>query len=42
MHKNTVEKLHACMRDHTPELHLDRDLAERALRPLQRMLEISR
>ena len=42
MRKNTVEKLHACMRDRTPELHLDPDLADRALIPLQRMLDLSR
>ena len=42
MRKNTVEKLHACMRDRTPELLLDPGLAQRALVPLQRMLDLSR
>jgi quinolinate synthase len=42
MRKNTVEKLRACMRDRSPELQLDPDLAVRALAPLQRMLDLSR
>lgn len=42
MRKNTVEKLHACMRDRSPALELDPDLAVRALAPLQRMLDLSR
>jgi quinolinate synthase len=42
MRKNTVDKLHACMRDRAPELHLDPETAARALIPLQRMLDLSR
>jgi len=41
MRKNTMAKLHACMRDRSPELVLDPELARRALAPLQRMLELS-
>ncbi len=42
MRKNTLEKLHACMRDREPSLQLDPDLAARALLPLERMLALSR
>ena len=42
MRKNTVAKLHACMRDRTPALELDPELGRRALVPLQRMLDLSR
>ncbi|MBD3221823.1 quinolinate synthase NadA [bacterium] len=42
MRKNTLEKLHACMRDREPSLELDPDLAARALVPLERMLALSR
>jgi len=42
MRKNTLAKLHACMRDRTPALELDPELSRRALLPLQRMLDLSR
>ena len=42
MRKNTLAKLHACMRDREPALELDADLAARALQPLERMLALSR
>lgn len=41
MKKNTLEKLYLCMRDGTPELVMDEDLRVRALKPLQRMLEMT-
>jgi quinolinate synthase len=41
MKLNTLEKVHACMRDKTPELRLPPDLMEAARRPLTRMLEMS-
>jgi len=41
MRKNTLAKLAACLRDRRPELTLDRELAQRALRPLERMLALS-
>ena len=40
MRRNTLEKLYACMRDLSPEIELDEDLRVRALRPIERMLEI--
>ena len=40
MRKNTPEKIHACMRDLTPEIVLDEDLRRRALVPIERMLAI--
>ncbi len=41
MRKNTMEKLAACMRNRSPELVLDADLARSALIPLERMLALS-
>lgn len=42
MRKNTLEKLYLCMRDRTPEITVDPVLAEAALTPINRMLELSR
>ena len=41
MRLNTLEKLYLCMRDRTPELTLPEDVRLRALKPVQRMLELS-
>ena len=41
MKLNTMEKLYLCMRDRKPEIILDENLRERALRPIVRMLEMS-
>jgi len=41
MKLNSMEKLYLAMRDRTPEIALDEDLRQRALRPIQRMLEMS-
>jgi quinolinate synthase len=41
MRLNTMEKLYLCMRDRAPEITLDEDLRQRALRPIARMLEMS-
>jgi quinolinate synthase len=42
MKLNTLEKLHACMRDKKPELTLPPALMDAARRPLERMLEMSK
>ena len=42
MKMNTLEKLYLCMRDRTPEVTVDPGLAEKALLPINRMLELSR
>lgn len=42
MKMNTLEKLYLCMRDRTPEIVVDPDVAARALAPIERMLELSR
>jgi len=42
MRMNTLEKLYLCMRDRTPEITVDPVLAEAALTPIKRMLELSR
>lgn len=42
MKMNTLEKLHACLRDLSPEITLPEDLRRRAEAPIRRMLEWSR
>lgn len=42
MKLNTLEKLHRCMLYREPEITLDPDTIERARRPLERMLELSK
>lgn len=42
MKMNTLEKLHACMARLSPRVELSREIIERARRPIERMLEISR
>ena len=41
MKRNTLEKLYLCMRDQRPELTMDESLRSQALKPIQRMLELS-
>ncbi len=41
MRLNTLEKLYLCMRDRSPEITLAEEVRVRALRPVQRMLELS-
>jgi quinolinate synthase len=42
MKLNTVEKLHRCMRDRQPQIHLSDALMQRARVPIERMLAMSR
>ena len=42
MKMNTLEKVYEALRDETPELVMAPDLREKALVPLQRMLDWSR
>jgi len=41
MRKNTLEKIYLCMKNRAPEITLDEPLRLRALKPIQRMLEMS-
>ncbi len=41
MRLNTLEKLYSCMKDKTPEITMNKELTERALLPIERMLEMS-
>jgi quinolinate synthase len=41
MKLNTMEKLYLCMRDGKPEIILDEEIRLKALKPIQRMLEMS-
>lgn len=41
MKLNTMEKLYLCMKDGKPEITLDEEIRIRALKPIQKMLEMS-
>ena len=41
MRLNTIEKLYLCLKHEQPEITMDEDLRRRALRPIQRMMEMS-
>jgi quinolinate synthase len=41
MKVNTLEKLYLCMRDRTPEVVVPEQIRRRALRPIERMLELA-
>jgi len=41
MRKNTLEKLYLCLRDLTPSIEMDESLRIAALRPLERMFELT-
>jgi len=42
MKMNTLEKLHACLRDLSPQINMPEDIRARAEAPILRMLELSR
>ncbi len=41
MKVNTLEKLYQCLKDESPEVHLHKDIIEKALLPIQRMLALN-
>lgn len=41
MKMNTLEKVYETLRDGEPEIHVDPEVAEKAVRPIKRMLEMS-
>lgn len=41
MKVNTLEKLYQCLQDESPEAHLDNEIIEKALLPIQRMLALN-
>ena len=41
MRLNTMEKLYNCLKYETPELFVDEEIRKKAVKPIQRMLEIS-
>ena len=41
MRLNTIEKLYQCLRDENPEITIDPDICERAVKPIHRMLALS-
>lgn len=42
MRLNTLEKVYVCLRDGQPEIQVSADIAEKAVKPIQRMLEMSK
>lgn len=42
MKLNTLEKVYRALRDESPEINVDPEIAAKALRPIERMLEMSR
>lgn len=41
MRMNTLEKVYACLRDEQPEMHVEKETAEKAVSSIRRMLEMS-
>jgi len=41
MKVNTLEKLYQCLQNESPEVHLDNEIIEKALLPIQRMLALN-
>jgi len=41
MKRNTLEKLYLCLKNESPEIIVPQDIIERAVKPIERMLEIS-
>ncbi len=41
MKVNTLEKLYQCLQDESPEVHLENEIIEKALLPIQRMLALN-
>lgn len=41
MKRNTIEKLYLCLKNEVPEITLPADIIEKAVKPIERMLEIS-
>lgn len=42
MKMNTLEKLYNCLKDEKPEIFMDQEIIDKALPPINRMLEMSR
>ena len=42
MRMNTLEKLYNCLKDEQPEMHVEKETAEKAISSIQRMLEMSK
>jgi quinolinate synthase len=41
MKRNTLEKLYLCLKNESPEIKVPKDIIEKAVKPIERMLEIS-
>jgi quinolinate synthase len=41
MKRNTLEKLYLCLKNEMPEIEVPMHIIERAVKPIERMLEIS-
>ena len=41
MKRNTLEKLYLCIKNEMPEIYVPQDIIKKAVKPIERMLEIS-
>lgn len=41
MKMNTLQKVYECLRDESPEIYVDPEIAEKAVKPIERMLSMS-
>lgn len=41
MRLNTLEKLYECLKNESPEITVDPEIAQKAVKPIRKMLEIS-
>ena len=41
MRLNTLEKLYDCLKNESPVIKVDAEIAEKAVKPIKKMLEIS-
>ena len=41
MKMNTLEKVYLCLKNDSPQVEVDKEIRQKALSPLKRMLELS-
>lgn len=41
MKMNTLEKVYACLKNESPQIKIDPKIAKQAVKPIERMLELS-
>jgi quinolinate synthase len=41
MKMNTLEKVYNCLKDENPQIEIDPEIAKEAVKPIERMLQLS-